>query len=56
MHKRSTFRDWLLITGKGGYNTGVGACEVLPLRKGGAETVLAMLKGGIKRFGVVLRW
>ena len=25
---------------------GGGACEVLPLRKGGAEKVLAMLKGG----------
>ena len=30
------------------------ACEVLPLRKGGgAEKVLAMLKGGTKSFGVV---
>ena len=41
---------------KGGIQHGRGACEVLPLRKGGAETVLAMLKGGIKRFGVVFRW
>ena len=34
---------------------GGGACEVLPLRKGGggAEKVLAMLKGGTKSFGVV---
>ena len=28
------FRDWSLITGKGGYKTEGGACEVLPLRKG----------------------
>ena len=33
--------------GEGGYKTGGGGtCEVLPLRKGGAEKVLAMLKGG----------
>ena len=32
------FRDWSLITGRGGgYKTGGGAREVLPLRKGGAE-------------------
>ena len=37
----------------GGYKTGWGACEVLPLRKGGAEKVLAMLKGGTKSVGVV---
>ena len=38
------FRDWSLITGKGGG----GASEVLPLRKGGggAEQGLAMMKGG----------
>ena len=31
-----------------------GACEVLPLRKGGgAEKDLAMLKGGHKGLGVV---
>ena len=48
--------DCSLITGKGGTNR-EGACKVLPLRKGGTEKVLAMLKGGgggIKRFGVVL--
>ena len=46
-----TLRDWSLITGKGGYKTGGGAREVLPLRKGGgAEKVLAMLKGGHKKF------
>ena len=34
---------------EGGYKTGEGgggACEVLPLQKGEAEKVLAMLKGG----------
>ena len=34
----------------GGYKTRCGACEVLPLRKGGAEKVLAILKGGHKKF------
>ena len=34
----------------GGYKTGGGAHEVLPLRKGGAEKVLAMLKEGHKKF------
>ena len=50
--KRSPLRDWSLITGRGGgYKTGGGgACEVLPLRKLGAEKVLAMLKGGHKKF------
>ena len=34
----------------GGYKTGGGAREVLPLQKGGgAEKVLAMLKGGALR-------
>ena len=49
-------RDWSLITGMGSYKTGGGgAREVLPLRKGGTEKVLAMLKGGggTKSFGVV---
>ena len=40
-------RDWSLITGTGG---GGGACEVLPHTKRGAEKVLAMLKGGHKKF------
>ena len=44
--------------GRGGpYKTGGGACEVLPLIKGEAENVLAMLgggRGGTKSFGVVL--
>ena len=55
---RMHVRDWSLITGReaggvlqngreGSYKTGRGACEVLPLRKGGrAKKVLAMLKGG----------
>ena len=46
-------RDGSLITRKGGgggaTNRG-GACEVLPLRKGRAGKVLAMLKGGHKKF------
>ena len=46
-----SLRDWSLITGRrGGYKTGGRACEVLPLRKGGTEKVLAMLKGGHKKF------
>ena len=49
----SIIRDWSLFTGRGGYKTGGGACEVFPLRKGGAEKVLAMLKGGTNSFGVV---
>ena len=34
------------------------ACEVLPLRKRGAEKVLAMLKreGGTQSLGVVFTW
>ena len=42
--------------GGGGLQNGRGACEVLPLRKrGGAEQVLAMLKGGgTTSFEVVL--
>ena len=38
-------RDWSLITGRGGGATKRegGACEVLHLRKGGAEKVLAIL-------------
>ena len=35
----------------GGYKkVGGGTREALPLRKGGAEKVLAMLKGGHKQF------
>ena len=37
--------------GEGGLQNGRGeACEVLPLRKGGAEKVLAILKGGHIQF------
>ena len=45
-------RNWSLITGRGGGPTERegGAREVLPLRKRGAEKVLAMLKAGHKRF------
>ena len=46
-------RDWSLITGRGGgLQNGRGwAREVLPLRKGGVEKVLAMLKGAQKVLG-----
>ena len=48
----TNIRDWSLVTwkGGGGYKTGGGACEVLPLRKRGVEKVLAMLKGGHNEF------
>ena len=42
-----------------GYKTGVGwgeASEVLPLQKGGTQTVLAILKRGTDSFEVVLTW
>ena len=39
-----------LITGMGGYKMGGGAREVLPLRKGGMDKVLAIVKGGDKKF------
>ena len=35
--------------GEGGYKTGGGAREVLPLQKVGAEKVLAMLKWGAQQ-------
>ena len=52
-------RDWSLIKGRGGATKreGGGASEVLPLLKGGAEKVLAMLewgRGSTKSFEVVL--
>ena len=51
---KMNIRDWSLIMGRGGGPTkreGVGAREVLPLRKGGgAENFLAMLKGGHTKF------
>ena len=40
-------RDLSLITGRGG---GATKREVLLLRKGGSENVLAMLKGGHNKF------
>ena len=51
---RYSFRDWSLITGRGGYKTVGGAREVLPLRKGVVEKVLAMLKGGAQQVSVVV--
>ena len=47
--KHLLIRDWSLITGREGLQNGRGgggAREVLPLQKGGAEKVLAMLNGG----------
>ena len=44
---KHVFRDWSLITGRGGYKTGGGGhVKFYPYEKGGAEKVLAMLKGG----------
>ena len=45
-------RNWSLITGRGGYKTGEGGRQVkfYPYEKGGTEKVLAMLKGGGKKF------
>ena len=57
---KNYFRDWLLITGRGGAHKtgGGGQVEFYPYEKGGgaAEKVLALLKGGgeaIKSFGVI---
>ena len=45
-------RDWSLITRRGGYKTGGGGGtrSFTPTKRGGAEKVLAMLKGGHKKF------
>ena len=44
-------RDWSLITGRGGLQNGRGGhVKFYPYEKGGAEKVLAMLKGGRKKF------
>ena len=41
------FGDWSLITGREGLQkAGGGLSEVLSLQRGGAETFLAVLKGG----------
>ena len=43
--------------GEGGLQNGRGACELLPLRKGGGmEKVVAMLKEGHKKFCVSLKF
>ena len=49
----SRLRDWSLITGRGGGNT---QREFYPYEKGGAEFLLAMLKGGgdTQNVGIVL--
>ena len=54
---KSLIRDWSLITGRWGYKTGVGVGggQVMFYKKkkkgvGGVENVLAMLKGGHKKF------
>ena len=44
--RQAAVRDWPLITGTVGGGGGPTRCEVLLLRKGGAEKVLSMLKGG----------
>ena len=47
-------RDWSLITGRGGYKTGGGACEVLSLRKGGGGKSFSHAeRGDTKSFEVV---
>ena len=50
---KGQLKDWSLITERGATKReggGGGMCEVLPLRKGGTEKVLAILKGGHKMF------
>ena len=56
-----TFRDWSLITGRGGYTIGKGASQVLTLHKGGgynfgnAEWVGGG-GGATNNLGVFLPW
>ena len=52
------YKGLVTYYGEGGLQNRGGACEVLPLRKGGAEKVLAgylkvlaCLEGGAKSFG-----
>ena len=48
----NSVRDWSLITGRGGLQNGRGGhMKFYPYEKGGAEKVLAVLKGGHKKFG-----
>ena len=52
-NRQSALRDWSLITGRGGggYKTGGGGhVKFYPYEKGGAGKVLAILKGGHKKF------
>ena len=56
------YRDWSLITGRGGVQNGRGGMQsFIPMQGGRAEKVLAMLKwggggGGTTSFGVVFTW
>ena len=52
VQQTAALRDWSLITGRGGLQNGRGGGHVKfnPYEKGGAEKVLAMLKGGHKKF------
>ena len=44
---RHHLRDWSLITGRGGgLRNGRGACEVLPLQKGGGADFFSHAEGG----------
>ena len=46
-----SIRDWSLITGRGGLQNGRGGhVKFYPYEKGGAEKVVAILKGGHKKF------
>ena len=43
-------RDWSLITGRGGYKTGQGPREVLPLQnRGGGRTSFSHAEGGAQQ-------
>ena len=47
----SRIREWSLITGRGGLQNGRGGhVKFYPYEKGGAEKVLAILKGGHTKF------
>ena len=52
--RNDVIREWSLITGRGGLQNGRGGhVKFYPYEKGGAEKVLAILKGGgTKCFGV----